>query len=98
MSPVVGSIIEGTLRPQDLIPKFLATLQEYNPQLWVTWTTPNTEEYLLLPEEDDDTWWSSGDASEVLHDLSDALDDIAPHGCYFGPHSGNNSDFGFWPL
>lgn len=98
MSAVIGSVIEGTLRIQDLLPKFMAVLQEHNPDLWVQWTTPGTVEYLQLPEAADDPWWNSNDAQEALHDLSDALDDVSPPGCYFGPHFGNASDFGFWLL
>ena len=33
-----------------------------------------------------------------ISDVLDALDECAPEGCYFGPHEGDGSDFGFWPI
>jgi hypothetical protein len=37
-------------------------------------------------------------ASEIIADMMDALNDLAPAGYYFGAHEGDGSDFGFWPL
>lgn len=34
----------------------------------------------------------------LFEDVFDALNRIAPAGCYCGPHVGNSSDFGFWEL
>lgn len=98
MSPPIGSVVEGTLRHQDLIPKFLQVLRELNPELHIRWVTPGTPDYLELPKEDDNLWWSSDEALKALNDLVEALDDLSPPKCYFGPHFGNSSDFGFWPL
>jgi hypothetical protein len=37
------------------------------------------------------------DLAYILNeDLMNLMDDIAPEGCYFGAHEGNDSDFGFW--
>lgn len=35
-------------------------------------------------------------ASELIHDLFDALDDIAPPFHYFGAIDGDGADYGFW--
>lgn len=34
---------------------------------------------------------------ELLTELIDILDKLAPPFCYFGSHPGDASDFGFWP-
>lgn len=98
MTPVLGSVIEGTLRLQDLIPKFLHVLQEHNPVLWVRWTTPKSPDYVDLPKDDNDKWWDSDEAQQVLIDLIEALDELAPPKSYFGAHFSNSSDYGFWTL
>ena len=33
---------------------------------------------------------------DVLADMFDALNDIAPEGTHFGAHPGDGADFGFW--
>ena len=47
---------------------------------------------------DDDAWWSSERSDELLTELFDALDDLAPEGARFGSHVGDGSDFGFWAV
>jgi hypothetical protein len=34
---------------------------------------------------------------DLMTDLITLLEGVAPQGCYFGSHPGNDSDFGFWP-
>lgn len=42
-----------------------------------------------VQEELDDLW---------SDDIFPALNALAPDGCYFGPHEGNSSDYGFWEV
>jgi hypothetical protein len=94
------SVSHGTLRLQDLIPAFLDELERQHPEAH--------EQLMLMPfgpipayvqdEGDDSPWWDSEAASNLLAQLIDALDECAPEGCYFGPHEGDGSDFGFWPI
>ena len=102
-----GTVIHGTLRPQDLVVVFL---QECNQ--WVHRNNVDVaRRYKDLSREvgqhglldsalnviDHHPWWQSEECTEVISDLMDLLSDIAaPHGLYFGAHPGDGSDFGFW--
>jgi hypothetical protein len=101
----LGSVIHATLRPEDLLGAFLFALEDagsskasrFNAELIElgfghsmcgVCGMGNREEW---PEGfDDDT------AQEIIADMMDALNDIAPDGYYFGAHPGDGSDFGFW--
>lgn len=106
-TPQIGTISHGTMRPQDLLGKFLFALEDYNLSAARRFNAElisfgfgysqcgacgmgNREDW---PEGfDDDT------ASEIISDMMDALNDVAPEGTYFGAHPGDGSDFGFWNL
>jgi len=89
-----GSVSWGTMRTQDLIPTFLEELNNLDEDRY-------TEYMERVPEDawDDEEhpWWTSDDASDLLHELFDVLDEYAPEGYYFGSHPGDGSDYGFWP-
>lgn len=95
-----GTVIEGTLRPQDLIPAFLDALREANPdgyaQLVIAPFGPVPS--YVMDEGDSSGWWDSEDASALIESLTEALDESAPEGYYFGAHPGDGSDFGFWRI
>lgn len=90
--PAIGTVIRGTLRPEDLIPAFrkeLAILRDS--------CRANVE----LPPNPD--WKDADDVDEVLTNLFDQLDLLAPAAHhfhffvdFFGAHPGDGSDFGFW--
>jgi len=88
------SVIRGTLRAQDLIPAFLDVIKDIPENLS---PTPAVPSYAL--EDDSSEWWNEDACLHLLHEtLMDLLNLYAPEGYYFGSHSGNSSDFGYWPL
>jgi len=95
---ISGTIIHGTLRPQDLIPAFTEALSLVDPTGYAQWTI--SAPFGIVPahalEDDGAEWWQSEDCPHTLEALFDALDAAAPEGFYFGAHEGDGSDFGFW--
>jgi len=102
----LGSLIHATLS-EDLIPAFLFALEDYKHPKAFAFNSElielgfghsmcgacglgNREEW---PEAFDDDM-----ASEIIGDMMDALNELAPDGYYFGAHEGDGSDFGFWHL
>ena len=107
MSDLQGTVIHGTMRPEDLIPAFLSELTE------------RIDEAVLLPGADEpikvnavgaaqammgeierridsDGYYEGEESSWDLEWLFDALNDYAPEGLYFGAIEGDGSDYGFW--
>ena len=85
MTPTIGTVISGTMRPEDLIPTFLNLTEELG------LSVDTMLQYDTLPE----GYYESDDAMYDLDRLFDALDSVAPEGCYFGAHPGDG-DYGFW--
>ena len=81
----IGSISNSTLLIEDLIPAFLSALEELD--------HPIAKEFRRDLNDDAN--------EEMLHrilvEMEDCLNDCAPPFCYFGAHTGDGSDFGFWP-
>jgi len=87
-----GTVSHGTLRTGDLIGAFASELSRH---------TIYTDAPLLK----DAAAWLDQEAAgcecdergcEILDELFDALNDIAPEGMHFGALEGDGSDFGFW--
>ena len=108
----IGTNIGGTLRPQDLVPAFLDTLkrclaidhtEDQHGRLILD--APMTMAVGGIMARLDHKWrdasglayFESEHCQEDIEFLSDALNEYAPVGCYFGTHPGDGSDFGFWP-
>ena len=96
---LLGTVIHGTHRPQDLIPAFLDEIRRCSPAHY--------EELMVLPfgpipahaaEDEDADWWTSEEAGYLLEELHDILDGAAPEGYRFGAHEGDGTDFGYWPI
>ncbi len=88
--PEIGTVSHGTLRTEDLIPAFANELERC--------CDGHSGNLTLVQEAREITDFDSEEASDLCHDLSDALNEYAPEGTYFGAHEGDGSDFGFWPL
>ena len=87
-----GSVSSGTMRPEDLIPAFASALDDLR---------LSREHRKLVTEAGkvevfDGTIEAQETAQDILEDLFDALDCYAPPYAYFGAHTGDGSDYGFW--
>ena len=91
----IGSVSSGTMRPQDIIPVFLETLDSLSPG--------DCEKVLGnmsrgLPENDEDPFWNDDEMQFFISDIFDALNEHAPAFCYFGANEGDGACYGFWPM
>lgn len=75
-----GTIIHGTHLASDLIPAFMRELPADH----------------KLRREYEEHGYNEAEADELVCELIDALDELAPEGLYFGPLEGDGSDYGFW--
>jgi hypothetical protein len=80
-----GTISHGTLRPEDLIPRFERVLDDLD-----------HDELVILRYRNEQRPGDSEDKDQYLEELEDALNSAAPEGYYFDTHEGDGSDFGFW--
>ena len=80
----------GTLNPIGYVPKFLAVLKEFAPEVYRRVTRDNPELLDVEGHIDD------RDISFAIENLFDAMDEIAPEGCTFRSLEGDGTDFGYW--
>ena len=99
---MIGTVIHGTLRSQDLLPALLIELRSLDVDAGENLSSQVPHSQLVngdgLSLNDSDPWWDSEDCSELISDLFDHINDRAPEGIYFGSHPGDGSDFGYWPI
>ena len=91
----MGSISHGTMRNEDLIPDFLALLEQ------LARKAKNRNHISLCADirrrMKQFNYYSSTDADiDLNEDLFQALNDYAAPYMYFGSHPGDGSDYGFW--
>lgn len=89
----LGSISTGTLRTEDLLPKFALAIisfvgrSEYGQ---INSTTLNQAIEVNSGEK-------PSYPLDALESFQDALQELCPPFVYFGAHPGDGADFGFWP-
>jgi hypothetical protein len=84
----MGTVSEGTERPEDTIPKFLDLLRTLAPPR-ATQVEQDWRAVIANPAHED--------ALECADALFEILSEFAPPGVYFGTLEGDGSDYGFWP-
>jgi hypothetical protein len=99
----LGTVSHATMRPQDLIPAFIAKIEELKGHIPGDLECGTHLEYTNLPNydqlaviDDDDDYWESDAASYDLESLFETLNELAPKFVAFGSHEGDGSDYGFW--
>lgn len=90
---IQGTLIEGTLRSQDLLRRFAAELLRLDPH-----AVEIAHNAHRLARRLDNAVLQRGDCpDEVVDELIDRLDTIAEGaGLRFGAHENDGADFGFW--
>ena len=81
----------GTMRSEDLIPKFLGVLKTYAKDKYDEYVNENPEVLDIDGLDDETLGW-------IVDELFDELDKIAPAGTYFGAHPDDGADYGFWSV
>lgn len=99
---LAGTVSHGTLRNSDLLSAFSDELA------LIVAESPNYAHEILVVEASallagaGEDACNHGDAAErateLVHELIDALDEHAPEGHYFGAIEGDGSDFGWWEV
>jgi hypothetical protein len=86
----LGTVSEGTLRTEDLLPAFAGALKGFDENHALV-----KEAHQVMAE------WDGEDDMDAIDDLireiEDALSECAPPFVYFGSLEGDGADFGFWP-
>lgn len=83
----------GTLREQDLLPRFWGIADQ------IGVTIPDTllaRLQRLVGEDSSETDWDPEIAAQACFDLFDILDSVAPDGFSFSSSEGDGACFGFW--
>ncbi len=104
----IGEVSSATLRTEDLLSSFSSALEDCitinGGFLSLPENFPMRDRLAKLLGEAQDAWNEDGDelqdednASELVQELADALNEFAAPYCSFGAHCGDGALFGFWP-
>jgi len=102
---MIGTVIHGTHRLQDLIPACIKALDARKETLSLTgklrssefgWLDDRLGEIERRMEREG--YWESADAAWDIEWLFNELNNLAPEGTYFGAHEGDGTDYGYWPV
>ena len=88
----LGSISTGTLRTEDLLPVFTATMRQF--------LTDNGHKSIYVERAETiirNDFYDMELADELVGTLMDGIQGYCPPFVYFGTLEGDGADFGFWP-
>jgi hypothetical protein len=92
-----GSVSEGTLRKQDLIPTLLDLLEVIHPiaHRYLIADNPIPEDAI---DNDEHSFWESEEAQDLLDEVTEVLDTTPekPDNLFFGSHPDDPASLGFW--
>jgi hypothetical protein len=97
-----GTVSHGTMRPEHLIPAFIAELptlkREWYEERWSAVQAGDAETIADVLAHFDELTSQQEAIDYLLDDLHSELEDLSPDGYYFGAHPGDGSDYGWWPI
>src|SRR5258708_29737722 len=101
--PSIGTVSDGTMRDEDLIDTFASELSRHMKRMRLRRDQRRRYNAILK-----DALAMSGDQeghpgnehcqSEIVSDLFEALDEIAPPYAHLGSLGGDGACYGFWPI
>lgn len=89
----LGVVSEGTLRTEDILPRFLDALGGVR-LTRDEWQTVRNVRHAVATA--DDAHWSSGDADVDLDDVTTIMEAHCADFCLFGAHRDDGALFGVW--
>ena len=91
MQGTIGTLSQGTMRYEDLIPCFTNELERLD--IYHVYKDLLAECHTIIKN----NVYTEEGLAEILDSLLQALQDFSPAYCYFGPHVGDGVDYGYWP-
>jgi hypothetical protein len=86
-----GTVLERTMRSEDLIPAFVDELKYLYGEDPIPENVAKT-----IADADAVTDFDADETPLIVDELFESLNELAPAYGYFGAHPGDGSDYGFW--